>query len=154
MDLRYLKKVIRLLEQSKVDEIEVEEEGVKIRVARNTNNNAVVVQPAQSIASVVSASAVQPSTASEAMASAKAESSLHEVKSPIVGTFYRSSSPDAEPYVEVGQVVQKGAVLCIIEAMKLMNEIEADASGRIAKVCVENNHPVEYNQPLFLIEPS
>ena len=153
MDLRYLKKIIRLLEQSKVDEIEVEEEGVKIRVARNTNNNA-VVQPSQSFAPIVSAPSAQSSTVSEAKASAKVESSLHEVKSPIVGTFYRSSSPDAEPYVEVGQVVQKGTVLCIIEAMKLMNEIEADASGRIAKVCVENNHPVEYNQLLFLIEPS
>ena len=81
------------------------------------------------------------------------EIKYHEIKSPIVGTFYRAPAPDAEQYVEVGQAVQDKTVLCIIEAMKLMNEIESDVSGRIVKVLVENGQPVEYNQTLFLIEP-
>ncbi|HCA80641.1 MAG TPA: acetyl-CoA carboxylase, biotin carboxyl carrier protein, partial [Bacteroidetes bacterium] len=82
----------------------------------------------------------------------KPEIKLHEVRSPIVGTFYRAPAPDAEPYIEVGQNVSVGSVLCIVEAMKLMNEIESDIAGRVAQVLVENGKPVEYNQVLFLIE--
>jgi acetyl-CoA carboxylase biotin carboxyl carrier protein len=100
-----------------------------------------------------------PGAASQAKAPAvpaspePASPKLHEIKSPIVGTFYRSPAPDADVYVEVGQVVQPKTVLCIIEAMKLMNEIESDVAGKIVKVLVDNGKPVEYNQPLFLIEP-
>ena len=95
-----------------------------------------------------------PSPAAETVAPpAPPEANLHQIRSPIVGTFYRAPAPDADPYVEVGQTVEPKTVLCIIEAMKLMNEIESDAAGRITKILVENGQPVEYNQPLFLLEP-
>jgi acetyl-CoA carboxylase biotin carboxyl carrier protein len=151
MDLAYLKKLVRIVEKSGVDEIEVEEEGLRIRVARHSNNSVPVAAavPAYSPVSVAPASA-QPG---EAPAPAHVEPKYHEIRSPIVGTFYRSPAPDADAYVEVGQSVQPKTVLCIIEAMKLMNEIESDTAGRIVKILVENGQPVEYNQPLFLIEP-
>ncbi|MEX0602154.1 MAG: acetyl-CoA carboxylase biotin carboxyl carrier protein, partial [Bacteroidota bacterium] len=84
----------------------------------------------------------------------KPEAPYHELRSPIVGTFYRAPSPDAEPYIEAGQTIRKGDVLCIVEAMKLMNEIESDIDGKVVKVVVDNAKPVEYNQVLFLIEPA
>lgn len=155
MDLAYIKKVIKLIEKSEVDEIEIEEEGKKIRVAKNKHpqpayyTQASYPQPLNIPpvpAAVPAAEAPQPGTPT------KPEQKLHEVRSPIVGTFYRAPAPDAEPYVEIGQSVSVGAVLCIVEAMKLMNEIESDVSGRIAQVLVENGKPVEYNQVLFLIE--
>ena len=148
MELGYLKKLIRLLEQSAVDEIEVEEEGTKIRISKHSAG-AAVVYPSQ-----VAQPLTQPPTpAAESSPPPKPEAKYHEVKSPIVGTFYRAPAPDADPYVEVGQAVQSGTVLCIIEAMKLMNEIECDVAGRIVKIGVENGQPVEYNQTLFFIEP-
>jgi len=152
MNLSYLKKLVRLLEQSGVSEIEVEEEGVKIRIAKNTHGVSVnapglpVTQP-----QIVTP---ENQAAESKLTPAKPEVTYHEIKSPIVGTFYRAPAPDADPYVEVGQVVQPGTVLCIIEAMKLMNEIESDAGGRIVKILVENAQPVEYNQALFLVEPA
>jgi acetyl-CoA carboxylase biotin carboxyl carrier protein len=149
MDLRYLKKIVRLLEQSGVDEIEVEEEGTKIRVSRNGQKAGLpVAMPAAQ--SVVQAEPGSVTKGEEKPAAAK----YHEVKSPIVGTFYRAPAPDADPYVEPGQTIQAGTVLCIIEAMKLMNEIESDVAGKVIKCLVENGQPVEYNQPLFQIEPA
>ncbi|MGA2622733.1 MAG: acetyl-CoA carboxylase biotin carboxyl carrier protein [Bacteroidota bacterium] len=156
MELSYLKKLIRLLEQSKIDEIEVEEEGIKIRISKHSAGSA-VVYPSQVVQPLTQP--VQPqhsphdAAAAQAAPPAKPEVKYHEVKSPIVGTFYRAPAPDADPYVEVGQAVQAGTVLCIIEAMKLMNEIECDIAGRIVKIAVENGQPVEYNQTLFFIEP-
>jgi acetyl-CoA carboxylase biotin carboxyl carrier protein len=143
MDITYLKKLVKIVEQSTVDEIEIEEEGLKIRVAKNPHQNSSPVQ-------MVHQPHFVPTTAHIPQ---KDESNLIEVKSPIVGTFYRSPAPDADSYVEVGAIVQPKQVLCIIEAMKLMNEIESDVSGRIVKILVENAQPVEYNQTLFLIEP-
>jgi acetyl-CoA carboxylase biotin carboxyl carrier protein len=154
MDLSYLKKLIRIVEHSSVDEIEVEEEGLRVRVAKSSNhtssgaNAQIVPQIAQS------AAPAGQSSAPPAVQQAPAEAKFHEIKSPIVGTFYRSPAPDAESYVEVGQIVQPKQVLCIIEAMKLMNEIESDVAGRIVKINVDNGKPVEYNQVLFLIEPA
>ncbi len=155
MDINYLKKIVRLLEQSKVDEIMIEEEGTKIRVAKNAPPAAIPYSPVAlpmpaAPTPAPPAGGVQPA---EPQPAAHAGSSYHEVKSPMVGTFYRAPAPDAAAYVEVGQVVQPGTVLCIIEAMKLMNEIESDKAGRIVKIMVENAQPVEYNQTLFLIEP-
>jgi acetyl-CoA carboxylase biotin carboxyl carrier protein len=160
MDLAYVKKVIKLIEKSDVDEIEIEEEGKKIRVAKHSNNQPTYVQAAvQSPAfpqfQQPGGSAPMPapsSSSAQAQAPGKPEVKYHEVRSPIVGTFYRAPAPDAEPYVEIGQTVSVGNVLCIVEAMKLMNEIESDVSGRLAQVMVENGKPVEYNQVLFLIE--
>ncbi len=154
MELGYLKKLIRLLEQSKVDEIEVEEEGIKIRISRNSVGSG-VAYPSQ-----VAQPLTQPQhsghdvEAAQSAVPAKPEVKYHEVKSPIVGTFYRAPAPDADPYIQVGQAVQAGTVLCIIEAMKLMNEIECDVAGRVVKIGVENGQPVEYNQTLFFIEPA
>jgi acetyl-CoA carboxylase biotin carboxyl carrier protein len=155
MDLSYIKKIIKLVEHSSIDELELEEEGTKIRVARNRNSE-VYVQTANTAPStqppvhhgqqIESAKPAQPSTLPE--------SHYHEVRSPIVGTFYRAPAPDAEPYIEIGQSVKVGSVLCIVEAMKLMNEIESDCDGTVVKIIAENGKPVEYNQVLFLIEKS
>jgi acetyl-CoA carboxylase biotin carboxyl carrier protein len=157
MDITYLKKLVKIVEQSTVDEIEIEEEGLKIRVAKNPHQNSspgyMVQQPHFVPTTAHIPQKDESSAASSQVIAPKAESNLIEVKSPIVGTFYRSPAPDADSYVEVGAIVQPKQVLCIIEAMKLMNEIESDVSGRIVKILVENAQPVEYNQTLFLIEP-
>ena len=157
MDLAYLKKLIKIVEQSKVDELEIEEEGLKVRVAKNPHQSVMPVLMAPSVSyPTATVPAPAPDKAEAAPTPepvAKPEVKFHEVKSPIVGTFYRAPAPDADSYVEVGAVVQPKQVLCIIEAMKLMNEIECDVSGRIVKILVENAQPVEYNQTLFLIEP-
>ncbi len=157
MDLNYLKKIIKLVETSGIGELELEEEGSKIRIAKQVHQDvlqAPAVHPPQTIqvshpVPVHHIPAAQPSGDQPPAA---VESNIHEVKSPIVGTFYRAPAPDAEPYVQTGQIVQTGDVLCIVEAMKLMNEIESDFSGKIVKICVENGQPVEYNQTLFHIE--
>jgi acetyl-CoA carboxylase biotin carboxyl carrier protein len=162
MDLAYVKKVIKLIEKSEVDEIEIEEEGKKIRVAKHKNSQPIYIAQAASPGTLAApqSQSVIPNSASastalpQASPTSKPETKYHEVRSPIVGTFYRAPAPDAEVYVEVGQTVSVGSVLCIVEAMKLMNEIESDVSGRIAQVLVENGKPVEYNQVLFLIEKS
>jgi acetyl-CoA carboxylase biotin carboxyl carrier protein len=160
MDLTYVKKLVKLLASSGIDEIEIEEDGKRIRVAKNTNSIASVSHPqgASFVSAPVSAPAAAPSVtpslpSASPPAALEAKTTLHEIRSPIVGTFYRSPAPDADPYVQVGQAVQQNTVLCIIEAMKLMNEIESDVAGRIAKIHVENGQPVEYNQVLFSIEP-
>ncbi|MBI1806602.1 MAG: acetyl-CoA carboxylase biotin carboxyl carrier protein [Ignavibacteria bacterium] len=156
MDLTYLKKLVRIVEQSGVDEIEVEEEGLRVRVAKNSHTNSSIAHAAsaQAVASPPSQAVQGENPASQPAAPpATPEVKYHEVKSPIVGTFYRAPAPDAEEYIQVGQTVQPKTVLCIIEAMKLMNEIECDIAGRVVKILVENGQPVEYNQTLFLIEP-
>ncbi len=163
MDLNYVKKLVKLLSESDVDEIEIEEEGKKIRIARHNNN---VVQSTASFPPLmqmaygparepVAGSAITPLTPasiSPAPAAANPTTNLHEIKSPIVGTFYLAPAPDAAAFVQVGSAIEPGNILCIIEAMKLMNEIEADVAGKIVKVMVENGQPVEYDQTLFLVE--
>ena len=156
MNLSYIKKIIKLVENSSIDELELDEEGTKIKVGRNRNSG-IVVQTANTLPSTIQHAASshpppQVESVNPAAANVQPEVTYHEIRSPIVGTFYRAPSPDAEPYVEVGQLVQVGSVLCIVEAMKLMNEIESDINGKIVKILVENATPVEYNQPLFLIE--
>ncbi len=158
MDISYVKKLIKLLSESNVDEIEVEEEGKRIRVAKHSNNSVraamipapPVVQPA---AGAPQPPESAPATGPAAPPPAPAHN-LHEIRSPIVGTFYRAPAPDAAPFVQVGTAIDAGTVLCIVEAMKLMNEIESDIAGKVAKILVENGQPVEYDQPLFLIETS
>ena len=158
MDLAYLKKIVRIVEQSGVDEIEIEEEGLRVRIARNIHtNNSSPTSPAPVLTNQAPAASAPPSAHQSAEAqhpSPVPEVKYHEIKSPIVGTFYRAPAPDADPYVSVGQMVDQKTVLCIIEAMKLMNEIESDVSGKVVKILVENGQPVEYNQTLFLIEPT
>ena len=156
MNLSYIKKIIKLVENSSIDELELEEEGTKIKVARNRNSG-ISVQTANITPRGVPQPVIpQILPHGESMNSAAAghlpDTKYHEVRSPIVGTFYRAPSPDAEPYVEVGQTVEVGTVMCIVEAMKLMNEIESDCNGTVVNIIAENGKPVEYNQVLFLIE--
>jgi acetyl-CoA carboxylase biotin carboxyl carrier protein len=164
MDLGYVKKLIRLLSDSQIDEIEIEEDGKRIRLAKGRNNTVGVYQsggvPVPNATPVLPQPAALPvaaqvgtlQSATTPAVPAPLDKQLHEIKSPIVGTFYRAPAPDAAPFVEVGSIIQPGTVLCIVEAMKLMNEIEADVSGKIARVLVENGQPVEYDQALFLVE--
>jgi acetyl-CoA carboxylase biotin carboxyl carrier protein len=154
MDLRKLRKLIDLVQESGIAELEITEGEEKVRIARG---GAVSVTPpgaAAAPATMAAASAAKvPAAAGPALAPAEPPSAAegHVVKSPMVGTFYRAPSPEAKPFVEVGQAVKAGETLCVIEAMKLMNEIEADASGVVKAILVENGQPVEYGQPLFLL---
>jgi len=149
MDLQYIRKLIKIVNDSGIAEIEIEEDGKRLRVTRTVTPEAPA--PVQSLAVAATEPALPPAPRDE---TPPTTTTYYEVRSPIVGTFYRASAPDAAPYVEVGQMVANGGVLCIIEAMKIMNEIESDVSGRVVKILVENGQPVEYNQTLFLIDPS
>jgi acetyl-CoA carboxylase biotin carboxyl carrier protein len=151
MDLRKLKKLIDLVQESGIGELEITEGEEKVRISRagNTVQTAVMTMPQGQ--TMVAAAPVVAAAAPAAAPETPAEPEGHEVKSPMVGTFYRSSAPGAKPFVEIGQSVNAGDTLCIIEAMKLLNEIEADQGGVIKTVLVENGQPVEYGQPLFLI---
>ncbi len=155
MDLKYVKQLLEMVEKSSVNEVELEEKGQKIRITKSAPQN-VMQAPSYQMAMPSAAPAPAPAVNQEAApksAPAVEGKKYHEVKSPIVGTFYRSPSPDAAPYVEVGSKVKQGETLCIVEAMKLMNEIESDISGKIIKINVESGKPVEYGQVLFLVEP-
>ncbi len=145
---REIEDLVELLNRYHLTELELEKKGVRIRVRRD---------PAPTFASPVvdvakTAEAISPSV-SESSPQAVESSQFLTITSPIVGTFYRASSPDADPYVDEGAFVTKGQVLCIVEAMKLMNEIEAEADGKVVKILVESMTPVEFGQPLFLIDP-
>ncbi len=150
MDLKALKALLRLLEQTDLEELELEEEGKRIRLRRFGGGRVVLSGPRSPLAPPTS-STVAPKPRPEA--AAEETLSLIPIEAPMVGTFYRAPAPDAPPYVREGDLIQKGTVLCIIEAMKLMNEIESEVRGRIAKVLVENGQAVEFGQPLFLVEP-
>jgi acetyl-CoA carboxylase biotin carboxyl carrier protein len=149
MDLRKLKTLIDLVAESDIAELEVTEGESKVRIVKSSGapqNQVVMMQP-QGMPQNYAA----PVAAAPQAAAAPAEPEGHIVKSPMVGTFYRSSAPGNPPFVEVGSTVKEGDTLCIIEAMKLLNEIDADASGVIKQILVENGQPVEFGQPLFVI---
>nr|WP_315213583.1 acetyl-CoA carboxylase biotin carboxyl carrier protein [uncultured Duganella sp.] len=153
MDLRKLKTLIDLVAESDIAELEVTEGESKVRIVKSSampQNQMVMMQPQgmQPQYHAAPAPAAAPAAAAPAVA---AEPTGHIVKSPMVGTFYRSSAPGSAAYVEVGAVVKEGDTLCIIEAMKLLNEIDADKSGTITQILVENGQPVEFGQPLFVI---
>jgi acetyl-CoA carboxylase biotin carboxyl carrier protein len=153
MDLSYVKKLIKMVSESDIDEVEIEEEGKKVRVAKSPHrHDPPAYGPPQYAA--LPAPAPLPATAPLPAAVPGLPASVREIKSPIVGTFYRSPAPDAAPFVEIGATIQPGTVLCIVEAMKLMNEIESDVSGKILRILVENGQPVEYDQTLFLVDKS
>jgi len=154
MDLNLIKKLIKILEASEVTDLEVEENGTRVKLAKKVRVTQAVTIPQQQMALPVNQQTSVSVAKTEEKKAAEETSNLHEIKSPIVGTFYRAPAPDADAYVQVGDVVSSGTVLCIVEAMKLMNEIESDISGKIVKILVDNGKPVEYNQPLFLIEKS
>ncbi len=146
MDLRKLKKLIDLVQESGIGEIEITEGEEKVRISRQLAAGPVVMASPQ-----MQPMAMAPQAAAPAAPVPEPEPAGHTLKSPMVGTFYRAPSPGAPSLAEVGQSVTKGQTLCIIEAMKLLNEIESDATGTIKAILVENGQPVEYGQPLFLI---
>jgi acetyl-CoA carboxylase biotin carboxyl carrier protein len=148
MDLRKLKKLIDLVQESGIAELEITEGEEKVRIVKGGVVSVASVQPL-AIPAAPAATAAAPAAGSGGEPGAGQEG--HVVKAPMVGTFYRSPSPDAKVFVEVGQAVKEGDTICIIEAMKLMNEIEADASGVVKAILVENGQPVEYGQPLFIL---
>jgi acetyl-CoA carboxylase biotin carboxyl carrier protein len=156
MDLNLIKKLVKVVDSSEITDLEVEENGFRVKIAKKIRMGNVVTQP-QILANTSSIN--NNNTNDETVAQEKAKTkeepkdNFHEVRSPIVGTFYRAPAPDADPYVQIGDNVSVGSVLCIVEAMKLMNEIESDMDGKVVKILAENGKPVEYNQPLFLIQP-
>lgn len=152
MDIRKVKKLIELLEESGIDELEIHEGEESVRISRHSKVPAQQVYAAAPVAAPAApapAAAVAPAAGDSASAAPKLNGSVS--RSPMVGTFYRAASPTSPNFVEVGQSVKKGDVLCIVEAMKMMNHIEAEASGVIESILVENGQPVEYDQPLFTI---
>lgn len=168
-DLNYIKKLIKIIETGDINEIEIEEEGTRLKVVKSKPaefSQPQIISYAQpsvmpQAGGTAPAAAAPSADTSAPKADDKKETPLSasgkqliEVHSPIVGTFYRAPSPNADPYVQVGQQITKGTILCIVEAMKLMNEIESEHEGKIVKIMVENGQPVEYNQVLFLVEPN
>jgi acetyl-CoA carboxylase biotin carboxyl carrier protein len=164
MNQKELKELIDFLIEKDISEFELERGDVKVRIKRGGDSPAPVIAHAMPIASVpmpvsvaspapAAASSSPPPAAASATPPAAAEEELHQVKSPIVGTFYESPAPGAPPFVKPGDQVAAGQVLCIIEAMKLMNEIESDVSGEIVRALVNNGQAVEYGQPLFAVRP-
>jgi acetyl-CoA carboxylase biotin carboxyl carrier protein len=149
-DLAELKRLVALMRANDLFEVEMEEEGRRVRVVRG---GAPVVSHAAPAAPVAAAQPAGAAAAAAAPAAAK-ESRGVEIPSPMVGTFYRSPSPDASPYVEVGDRIKKDSPICIVEAMKVMNEIKAEVEGEILEILVQNGEPVEFGQPLFLIRPA
>jgi len=159
---KYIKSLIRLVEESDIESLEVSSWGRKVRITQRLNsgqnghNNGAgqVTAPVAAYPTPASAPAPTPSAAVDSsQPAADNTSNLVEIKSPMVGTFYRAPSPDADPYVSLNERITEGQVVCIVEAMKLMNEIEAEVSGRVVKILAENAKPVEFGQVLFLIDP-
>ena len=153
MDLRKLKTLIDLVQQSGIAELEITEGEEKVRISRGIPGGVAGAMP-PTAAAYVAAPPAQPAPGAPPAAAEPAappEPEGHVIKSPMVGTFYRSSAPGAKPFAEVGQTVKSGETVCIIEAMKLLNEIEADQDGTIKEILVENGQPVEFGQPLFLL---
>jgi acetyl-CoA carboxylase biotin carboxyl carrier protein len=162
MDIKQIQELIKFVHKSGVNEVSIEEKDFKITIKTNqapTVVNATIpaaapVAMAPQVAAPAPAAPIAPAPAAPVANPAADESNYITVKSPMIGTFYRSSSPDKPVFVNVGDEIKPGQVLCIVEAMKLFNEIESEVSGRIVKVLVDNASPIEYDQPLFLVEPA
>ncbi|PTO78455.1 acetyl-CoA carboxylase biotin carboxyl carrier protein [Vibrio splendidus] len=152
MDIRKIKKLIELVEESGISELEISEGEESVRISRNSPVSAAPIQYAAAPAPVAAAAPAAAPVAAEAAAAAPAVPAGHQVLSPMVGTFYGAPSPDAKPFVKVGQSVTAGETLCIVEAMKMMNQIEADKSGVVTAILVEDGQPVEFDQALVIIE--
>ena len=167
MDLQYLRRLVKIFDDSSATELEIEEEGIKLYISKTQEMPYAPAQPvvqmqaavpplAQQAAQPVQAPVIAtnaPGAPAAIETPAEDDPSLHAITSPIVGTFYRAPSPDSDPFVEVGTKVKPGTTLCIIEAMKLMNEIESDVAGTVEKILINNADGVEYGQKMFLIKP-
>ena len=149
MDLRKLKTLIDLVSESNVSELEITEAEGKVRIVKASGVPMMMMQPQPAVTMSAAPAAAVPAVVAETLEAAPAG---HAVKSPMVGTFYRSSSPGSNAFVEVGSVIKEGDTICIIEAMKILNEIECDKSGTVTSILSENGQAVEYGQPLFIIE--
>ena len=153
MDLNLIKKLIKLLETSTITDLEIEENDYRIKIAKKVRT-----YPSEDQTRFIHNVSPAPENSQidvqvdKKPGKSEAEKNQHTILSPIVGTFYRAPAPDADSYIQVGDFVSPGSVLCIVEAMKLMNEIESDVSGKVIKIIAENGKPVEFNQPLFLIQ--
>ena len=153
MDLRKLKTLIDLVSESNVSELEITEAEGKVRIVKSAPAGAAApVTYTMAPAPAASSSAPVPAAPAVEVAAAPAQPEGHTVTSPMVGTFYRASSPGAKPFVEIGDSIKEGETICIVEAMKILNEIEADKSGTVTQILVENGQAVEYGQPLYVIE--
>ncbi|MFH1798890.1 MAG: acetyl-CoA carboxylase biotin carboxyl carrier protein [Candidatus Omnitrophota bacterium] len=147
MNIKQIKELIDLMNENDLTGIEIEQDGMKIKLAKKMQGIT------EQVITATAAKGESPSASQDASKDEKPRSNVKEVKAPMVGTFYRSASPDAQSYVEVGDIIQKGDVLCIVEAMKLMNEVKAEFGGRIVEINVNNAEAVEYGQIMFLVEP-
>lgn len=160
MDLNYLRRLVKIFDDSTLENLEIEEEGIKVKFTRTKSTNVINYSVPETVSITAQQNyqpiptITQPDTIEKPLVKINTEehTDLFEIKSPMVGTFYRAPSPEASPFVEVGQSIRKGQVLCIIEAMKLMNQIESEVNGTIEKLLVENGKPVEFGQPLFLVK--
>ncbi|NQW29698.1 MAG: acetyl-CoA carboxylase biotin carboxyl carrier protein [Ignavibacteria bacterium] len=164
MDLNYLRKLLKIFDESSAVELSIEEEGVNLHMAKVSEHAPQQIQPTymmspqhmspmqQQAPAAALAGVSADVVASAPIIPVSADDALHKVLSPIVGTFYRAPSPDADAFVQVGSHVNAGDPICIVEAMKLLNEIECDVSGTVVRILVDNSQPVEYNQPMFLIK--
>ena len=151
MDLSQIKKIIQLVEKAQISHLSVEQEGLKVEVKKELSGDTSVVLPRPVQVEVPTQAAVPAEVASEAVVEDSHLNGCIEIKAEMVGSFYTSSSPENPPFVRVGDVIKKGQVICIVEAMKLFNEIESEVDGVIEKICVENGAPVEFGQTLFLV---
>ena len=158
MNIKEVKDLIQEILQSDINEFELEHTGTRIRLKRGYSQEPVISSPAHSQQMSVSYTSSKPNTAESASSGAEnpgdaEEASLHIVTSPIVGTAYRAPNPESEPYVKIGDKVREGSILCLVEAMKLMNEIPSDIDGEVVRIYIENSHPVEFGQKLFGLRP-
>ena len=157
MKLKEIQNLIKFVARSGASEVSLEMEDVKITIKTSDSSTPIVVQepivvPQQQV--ITSAPSIPQAVDSTPESSSEEDSNLITIKSPIIGTFYRKPSPDKPSFVEVGDVISEGSVLCVIEAMKLFNDIESEVSGKIVKILVDDTSPVEFDQPLFLVDPS
>ena len=152
MNLKELKELIELMNENGLTELEVERDGMTIKLKKSSETGS--IHPVAYSIPTIPNSAVRPGAEAPAAAPAAVVSNFKDVKSPMVGTFYRAPSPEAAPFVEIGQTVEVGQVVCIVEAMKLMNEIKSDVRGKVLEICVDNAEPVEFGQALFRVDPA
>lgn len=157
LNIRSLKKIVTIMNRAKLTELDIEQDGFKIHLKKGGDviqqmAAPMMAQPMPMPQAPVAAAPAPPATAPAAAPAAEEDANCYTIKSPMVGTFYRAPSPDADPYTEVGKSVDESTVVCIVEAMKLMNEIKAEVKGKIKKILVDNAQAVEFGQPLFLVE--
>ena len=153
MNLKEIKEIITLMNENSLNEIEIEREGLKLKLKKSAGNELVMGAPTHYAVESLPAPKAVPVAITPASGGTDSTKNNKDIKSPMVGTFYRSPSPEAELFVEVGQTVEVGQVVCIVEAMKLMNEIKSEVRGKIVEVAVQNAEPVEFGQTLFVVDP-